>query len=127
MDIHVHFNDAKDLVGAISSLITAINRGTHAATLMEAKLAEIDDKLAAMTSAVADLTQAVGEIETDLRAEHQQLLDAIAQIGSGGGAVSPEQLAAVQSATDAVGALAGRLRQAVADTPDPRTQQPPTP
>ena len=115
MDIHIH---AHDLVEVVRELISAINRGTHATARMEAKLAEIDDKLAAMTAAVTDLSTAVDSIVSDLTAEHQQLLDAIAAIGTGG-TVTPEQMAALQSATDAIGVQAGRLRQAVSDTPNP--------
>jgi len=115
VDIHIH---AQDLAEFIRQLVSAINRGTAAITRMEAKLAEIDDKLAAMTAAVTDLSTAVDSIVSDLTAEHQQLLDAIAAIGTGG-TVTPEQMAALQSATDAIGVQAGRLRQAVTDTPNP--------
>jgi len=120
VDIHIH---AQDLAEFIRQLVSAINRGTSAITRMEAKLAEIDDKLAAMTAAVTDLSTAVDSIVSDLTAEHQQLVDALAALAAGS-AVTPEQLAAMQASTDAIGAMAGRLRQAVIDTPDPTVPPP---
>ena len=86
-------------------------------------MAEIDDKLAAMTAAITDLTTAVDGIVTDLTTEHQQLVDALAALAAGS-AVTPEQLASMQASTDAIGTMAGRLRQAVLDTPDPTVPPP---
>lgn len=120
MDIHIH---ARDVVEVINALISAINRGTHATQHMEAKLAEIDDKLAAQSVAIADLTSAVEGIVADLTTEHQQLVDALAALAAGT-AATPEQLASMQASTDAIGAMAGRLRQAVIDTPDPTVPPP---
>lgn len=123
MDIHIH---ARDLVEVARELISAINRGTHATQHLEAKLAEIDDKLAAQSAAIADLTTAVDGIVSDLTTEHQQLVDALAAIAAGT-SVTPEQLASMQASTDAIGAMAGRLRQAVIDTPDPTAPPPAAP
>lgn len=94
---------------------------------METKMAEIDDKLAANAAALADLTSAVDSVVADLSTEHQQLLDAMAALAAAvaaGQAPTAEQLAAVQASTDNIGALAGRLRQVVADTPDPNAPTP---
>lgn len=91
-------------------------------------MAELDDRLTALETALQNQTDAVTAVDADLRATHQELITAIDALkNAGDNTPTPAQLARLDAITERFGALSGKLQQVVADTPDPNTPTPPTP
>lgn len=105
----------------VDQILAAMTTSLTILQTLENSMGQLEDAIAAQSAAITDLTTAVSGVEADLTAEHSALVDALAALkaAADAGSVTPAQVAAVQTGTDAVGALAARLRQVVADTPPP--------